>query len=37
MKYIVLGYAFRAALSEVTAEDTHKLTHMNIAFGLTKK
>ena len=36
MEHIVLGYAFRAALSEVTAEDTHKLTHMNIAFGLIK-
>ena len=36
MKHIVLGYAFRAALSEVTAEDTHKLTHVNIAFGLIK-
>ena len=36
MKQIVLGYANDAALPGVTPEDTRKLTHMNIAFGLIK-
>lgn len=36
MKHMVLGYANDAALPGVTAEDTRKLTHMNLAFGLIK-
>ena len=37
MKHIVLGYAFRTGLDAVTAEDTRKLTHINIAFGLIRE
>ena len=36
MDYIVLGYANNEALPGVTAEDTRKLTHMNLAFGVIK-
>ena len=36
MDYIVLGYANDEALPGVTAEDTRKLTHMNLAFGVIK-
>ncbi len=36
MNYMVLGYAFKAGLDAVTEEDTRKLTHVNIAFGLIK-
>ena len=36
MEYIVLGYANNEALPGVTAEDTRKLTHMNLAFGVIK-
>ena len=36
MNYMVLGYAFKAGLDAVTEEDTRKLTHVNIAFGLIR-
>ena len=36
MKHIMLGYANNAALPGVTPEDTRKLTHMNLAFGVIK-
>ena len=36
MDYIVLGYANNEALPGVTPEDTRKLTHMNLAFGVIK-
>ena len=36
MNYMVLAYAFKEGLNMVTEEDTRKLTHVNIAFGLIK-
>lgn len=36
MKHCIIGYAMNPSLSTVTREDTLKLTHLNLAFGLIK-
>lgn len=36
MKHYAIGYVTNDALPTVTCEDTHRLTHINLAFGLIK-
>ncbi|MBR5261450.1 MAG: chitinase, partial [Oscillospiraceae bacterium] len=36
MSYKVIGYAMNPSLSGITEEDVHKLTGINLAFGLIK-
>lgn len=36
MNYCIIGYAMNPSLSTITQEDTKKLTHLNLAFGLIK-
>lgn len=36
MNHCIIGYAMNPSLSTVTREDTGKLTHLNLAFGLIK-
>lgn len=36
MNYSIIGYAMNPSLSTITREDTQKLTHLNLAFGLIK-